>query len=90
MLIGCSLQRRVEPVFLANPNLGPMTIAVAPAVNLSGSVDFDRNRFADLMGVELSYADGISVIPVSRVLGVLAALGLDGVASPAHARELTG
>ena len=90
VLIGCSLQKRVEPVLLANPRLGPMTIAVAPAVNLSGSVDFDRNRFADLMAVELSYADGISVIPVSRVLGVLASLGMDGVASPADARELTG
>jgi hypothetical protein len=65
-----------------------MTIAVAPAINVSGSVDFDRNRFADLMASELGYAEGISVIPVSRVLGVLAEQGLDGVQSPSHALEL--
>jgi len=67
-----------------------MTIAVAPALNLSGSADFDRNRFADLMASELSYADGVSVIPVSRVLGVLATQGHSGVQSPTHALELAG
>ena len=65
-----------------------MTIAVAPALNLSGAADFDPSRFADLMASELSYADGISVIPVSRVLGVLAAQELEKVESQAHAHEL--
>jgi hypothetical protein len=67
-----------------------MAIAVAPGLNLSGSADFDPARFADLMASELSYADGVSVVPVSRVLGVLAAQGHSGVQSPAHALELTG
>jgi hypothetical protein len=89
-LAGCGFDKRVEPVHLANPNLGPMTIAVAPAINLSGSPDFDRSRFADLMAVELGYAEGISVIPVSRVLAVLASEGRESVESPAHAHELVG
>jgi hypothetical protein len=67
-----------------------MTIAVAPALNLSGSTDFDADRFADLMASELSYAEGISVIPVSRVLGVLAAEGRSRVDSPSQAMELVG
>ena len=85
---GCHRGSRIEPVSIANSRLGPMTIAVAPALNLSGSMDFDPDRFADLMASELSYADGIAVIPVSRVLGVLAVQGLDRVESPGHAWEL--
>ena len=90
MLPGCSFQKRVEPASIANSSLGSMTIAVAPALNLSGSADFDPDRFADLLASELSYAEGISVIPVSRVLAVLAAQGRSGVESPAHALELVG
>lgn len=88
--VGCHGGRRSEPVSVANPTLGSMTIAVAPALNLSGSADFDSNRFADLMASELSYAESVSVIPVSRVLGVLAAQGLSRVESPSRALELVG
>ena len=87
---GCSIRGRVEPARVANRDFGSMTIAVAPAVNLSGSADFDPDRFADLMASELSYAEHISVIPVSRVLAVLAAQGREVVESPAHAHELAG
>jgi hypothetical protein len=41
------------------------------------------------MASELSYTEGISVIPVSRVLGALAAQGAEGVESPSQAFELT-
>ncbi len=88
VLLGCHDAKRGQPVSIVNPKLGPMTVAVAPAVNLSGSMDFDPNRFADLMASELGYAEGISVIPVSRVLGILAAHGTDRVESPSHALEL--
>lgn len=87
--VGCAGHREpVEPVIVPNPTLGRVTIAVAPALNLSGSTDFDPNRFADLMAGELTYAERVSVIPVSRVLGVLAAQGADRVGSPAQAREI--
>ena len=91
IVAGCGHHtKRIERAHVANPYLGSMTIAVAPALNLSGSADFDPDRFADLMASELSYAEGISVIPVSRVLVVLSAQGRDGVESPVHAHELTG
>ncbi len=87
--VGCRMKERVvEPAVIANPAMGPMSIAVAPALNQSGSTDFDADRFADLMAGELSYADGVSVIPVSRVLAVLAAQRMDGVESPTHALEI--
>lgn len=90
VLPSCMAPGRVKPVVIENPVIGRMTVAVAPAVNLSGSSDFDASRFADLMASELSYAQDVSVIPVSRVLGVLAAEGVDGVKSPVHAMELVG
>ena len=87
-LAGCSPAGRVEPVRLCNSHLGPLTIAVAPALNQSGSSDFDPHRFADVMASELGYAEDVAVIPVSRVLAVLAAQGLARIESPAHALEV--
>jgi hypothetical protein len=75
---------------LENVTLGPMTVGVAPAFNVSGSADLEPDRVADLMASELSYVDGIDVIPVSRVLAVLADQGKERVESPAHALEIAG
>ena len=85
---GCASTQRFGPVRVVNSNLGPMTVAVAPALNLSGSSDFDPDRFADTMAVELGYVDRISVIPVNRALAVLASQGRKNVMSPDHALEL--
>ncbi len=86
--VGCRSSQRVEPIGIANPFLGTATIAVAPAINVSGSTDFDPNRFADLMASELSDAERVSVIPLSRVLGALALQGKDRVESASHAMEI--
>ena len=88
LLAGCVHERRVEPALVVNERLGALVIAVAPALNLSGAADFDPSQFADLMASELGYAEGVAVVPVSRVLSVLAAQGVDGVESPQHALEL--
>ncbi len=86
---GCAAKRGgVEPLVVPNPVLGAATIAVAPAVNLSGSTDFDPDRFADLMAGELMHAERVSVVPVSRVLAVLSVQGTDRVKSPRHASEI--
>lgn len=86
--VGCSTRRHIEPLTIANPFLGPAGVAVAPAVNVSGSNDFDPNRFADLMASELGFADRVTVIPVSRVLGAMALQGRDQVTSPQQALDL--
>jgi hypothetical protein len=73
---------------LAKNRVGPLTIAVAPALNFSGSSEFDPNAVADLMASELGSVAGVEVIPVSRVLAVLAQQGRREVASPEHARQI--
>ncbi len=89
--VGCHhANNGIDYFSVPNTQYGDMTIAVAPAINLSGSSDFDTNRFADMMASELSYAEGISVVPVSRVLGVLRSQGVSQVSSPEHALELVG
>lgn len=85
---GCHRPRPVEPISIRNQAFGSITIAVAPAINLTGAHDFDSDRFADLMASELSYAERVSVVPVSRVLNVLTAQGMHDVESPTHAIEL--
>ncbi len=84
---GCG-GKAVGPTQLPNDALGPMTIAVAPALNVSGSADLEPNALADLMASELSYVAGIEVIPVNRVLAVLADQGRDEVESPEHAHQI--
>lgn len=87
---GCSHKEplTVDPARVPNRLLGPMTIAVAPALNFSGSADFDRNAVADVMASELGYVEGITVVPVSRVLALLARQGRAEVESPGHALEI--
>ncbi len=62
-----------------------MVIAVSPALNHSGSQDFDPLRLADLMASELAQQPGVSVIPQSRVLAQLASEDKERIESPAHA-----
>jgi len=65
-----------------------MAIAVAPALNHSGSQDFDPLRLADLMASELAQWPGVRVIPLNRVLAQLAAEGKKRIESPAHALKV--
>lgn len=86
LVAGCS--QPAPAIGLSNNRLGPLTIAVAPALNFSGSADLDLNAVADIMASELDAVAGVEVIPVSRVLAVLAQQGRREVASPAHARQI--
>lgn len=85
---GCRSSQRRPAVEIEGPWLDRATVAVAPALNQSGSTDFDSDRLADLMASEFAHARGVNVIPVSRVLGVLAAQGAEQVSSAAHAMEV--
>ncbi len=92
---GCSQRSNVAAGQTQVPNhwWGPMTVAVAPALNFSGTADLDPNEVADLMASELGHVNRINVIPVSRVLAVMARFGIREVASPQQAmaiRELLG
>ena len=84
--LGCAaLPRRAAP---PPPALPPITIAVAPARNLSGSRDFEPLRVADLMASELTQLPGVRVLGVNRVLAVLARDNVSQITSPAHAVQV--
>jgi hypothetical protein len=59
--------------------------AVAPALNLSGYRDVDPLLQADLVYGQLQQVNGITVIPVNRVVEVYATLKIDQVQSPEQA-----
>lgn len=67
-----------------------MTIAVAPAINQCGSPDFDPEHVADDMAAELTFVDGISVIPVSRATQQMARLGLARIRGAEDAQRIAG
>lgn len=82
-IVGCSHSRKPIGGWAAiTPNTA---IAVAPALNFSGSADFDPVRIADILASELSQVPGVAVIGVNRVLAVLAEQGVDRIQSPEHA-----
>jgi len=80
---GCSHTKKTLGGWAAiSPNTA---IAVAPALNFSGSSDFDPVKVADVLASELSQVPGVAVIGVNRVLAVLAEQGVDRIVSPEHA-----
>lgn len=88
--IGCSAQQPVRDV-AAEPELylpEEVQVAVAPALNHSGSPEFDPAKVGDLMASELSGLGGVKVVGVSRVLAVLAEHGDVRIRSPEHALDV--
>ena len=83
---GCA--HRESEVIMANPTMRPMTLAVAPILNFSGEFTLDPVKAADLLASEMGYVEGATVLPVSRVIAVLAAQGKTQIESPAHALEV--
>lgn len=59
--------------------------AIAPAIDLSGAIAVDPLLQADLVYQQLQAVDGITVIPVNRVIEVFASLGIDRVQSEEQA-----
>lgn len=86
LLAGCTSSP--HSTRLTSPYDRTVTIAVAPAMNLSGSTDFDPVAAADLFASELGHVDEVMVIPVSRVLAALAGEGRRQIQSPSHALEV--
>ena len=80
---GCSGEK--EPVAVTSPYHEPVTFAVAPVLNFSGEFTLGPVKAADLLASELTDIEGISVMPVSRVVAYLATQGRTQIESPAHA-----
>lgn len=66
----------------------PLVVVVAPVLNLSNSTDWDPIRLTDTVASELASFEGIAVVPVNRVLAMLASEGKRIVETPADALAL--
>jgi hypothetical protein len=85
-LAGCQAESESSPQPFTSAV--PLTIAVGPAMNLSGSTDFDPVVVGDIMASELTRFHGVRVAGVDRVLAMMAELGLRRLRSPEDAYEL--
>lgn len=83
---GCEKDRM--KVTIDRPFIRPAVLAVAPVLNFSGEFSLDPVKAADLLASELAFVDGVTVLPVSRVVAVLASQSRSQVESPAHALEV--
>ena len=86
LAIGC--QARNESPQAPAPATRSISLAVVPAINLSGSFDFDPISLGDLMASELTQLGGVRVVGVNRVLAMMAELGLTELQSPEEVSEL--
>lgn len=65
-----------------------VVVAVAPVLNFSGQFSIDPIAAADLLASELTFVDGVTVMPVNRVMAVLASQNRTQIESPQHAVEV--
>lgn len=82
-LAGCAHTEEEVRMQTALPE--PMVFAVAPVLNFSGDFSLDPVKAADLLASELTFVNGATVLPVSRVMAVLTAQGKFQIESPEHA-----
>jgi hypothetical protein len=73
---------------IQSPYSGTTTFAIAPAINLSGSRDFDVLVVSDLLFEEMQQVPGLNVLPVNKTLIAMQRLGLRSIDSPKDAQEL--
>lgn len=70
---------------LAFPGTYRQTWAIAPTLNLSGRRDVDPLLHSDLVYEEVEQVEGLTAIPVNRVVEVFAALEITQIESPEEA-----
>ena len=87
-VLGCSQAHDRTSTEAVSPFATGTIVAVAPAMNFSGSSAFDPVKVADLMVSELTTIRGLRVIGVNRVLAVLGEQGLGQIQSPTQAVQV--
>jgi hypothetical protein len=81
-------ERLQSPVTLNAPYDRPQLWAVAPFVNESGVSIVKSDRVADIFAEQCEEIEGVSMVPVNRVLAAMRKLQLQSVSSPADAKAL--
>ncbi|HEY4329888.1 MAG TPA: hypothetical protein VGN88_09140 [Phycisphaerae bacterium] len=97
---GCSFftgEKKVAPppieYTIFSPYQGVRTIAIAPAINLSGSRDFDPLVVSDILYAEMQQVQGLNVLPLNKTIIAMQRLGirsLDDVKSVQRLAEFMG
>ncbi len=88
-LFACnSTEKLTTPAALASPYDRPQLWAVVPFNNESGVSVVKTDRVADIFAEQTEAIDGVSAIPVNRVLTAMHRLDLRAVSTPADAKAL--
>jgi len=89
LLCGCQSEAKTNKYGAETPLYLPGSVrqawAIAPAVDLSGQPQIDPILQADLLFLQLQQVNGLTVVPVNRVIEVFASLRLDRIQSEAQA-----
>lgn len=89
-IAGCSKPPAPRPLeySLLSPYRGMHTLAVAPAINVSGKREFDPLTVSDTMFTELQQVHGLTVLPVNKTIAAMQHLRLRSIDSPETAARI--
>ena len=89
-LPGCGQKQQPPPLEFAihTPYTTVRTLAVAPAINLSGSRDFDPLVVSDTLFSEMQQVEDLNVIPLNKTIIAMAHLGIHSIEDPKTAQKL--
>jgi hypothetical protein len=73
---------------MVSPYPDVRTIAIAPAINLSGTRDFDLFVVSDTLFGELSQVNGLNILPLNKTLAAMERLGIRSIDDPKTAQKL--
>lgn len=73
---------------VTSPYDNATTLAIAPALNLSGSRDFDVLVVSDTLYEELQVVPGINVIPLNKTIAAMQKLGIRNIDDPKAAQKI--
>jgi hypothetical protein len=88
---GCETEKPVaQPVEfpMVSPYAGVHTLAIAPAINLSGSRDFDPLAVSDLLFGEMQQVSGLNILPLNKTLLAMQRMGVRSIDDPRIAQRL--
>jgi hypothetical protein len=89
-LAGCGGKKQPPPLEFAihTPYSTVKTLALAPAINLSGSRDFDPLVVSDTLFAEMQQVEDLNVIPLNKTLIAMERLGIHSIEDPKTAQKL--
>ena len=92
VLTGCFGEKPTPPppleYTLFSPYEGAQVVAIAPAINVSGSKDFDPLVVSDTMFGELQQVGGLTVLPVNKTIAMMQTMKIRSIDSPETAAKI--